>query len=170
MTALLVVFGGLPGTGKTSISRQVAVELGATLLRVDSIEAAIKRAGLPLGESPAGYTVAHAVAADQLRADRAVVVDAVNPVRIARAGWEQLAAELDARLRFVRVAVPDVDEHRRRVQSRSSDIAGHVVPTWDAVAAAVHDPWTEPHLELDNSSSLEAAVASVLTWLATQLR
>jgi predicted kinase len=164
---LLVVFGGLPGTGKTSIARGVADSLGATFLRVDSIEAAIERAGVRLLDLPAGYAVAQAVTGDQLRSRRPVVVDAVNPVRVARAAWQQLADDCGARLRFVRVVVRDEGEHRRRVESRVADIEGHVLPSWADVTAQLQDEWTEPHLELDNSSSLEDAVATVLGWLST---
>ena len=39
--AMLVIFAGLPGTGKTSIARDLARELGAVYLRIDSIEQAI---------------------------------------------------------------------------------------------------------------------------------
>lgn len=35
------VFCGLPGVGKTAISRRVAGQLGATFLRIDTIEATI---------------------------------------------------------------------------------------------------------------------------------
>jgi predicted kinase len=166
---LLVVFGGLPGTGKTSIGRAVADSLVATFLRVDSIEVAIERIGLALRELPAGYAVAHAVAGDQLRSQRPVVVDAVNPVRVARAAWQELADECDASLRFVHVVVRDEYEHRRRVESRVADIEGHVLPTWAHVAGQSHDEWVEPHLELDNSSSLDQAVATVLGWLDADL-
>jgi hypothetical protein len=91
-----------------------------------------------------------------------VVVDAVNPVRVARIGWQQLADEWGAGLWFVRVVIRDEAEHRRRVESRVADIEGHVLPSWADVTAQVHDEWTEPHLELDNSSNLEDAVATVL--------
>ena len=40
--AMLVVFGGLPGTGKTTLARQVADRLGATYLRIDTIEQALR--------------------------------------------------------------------------------------------------------------------------------
>jgi predicted kinase len=118
-----------------------------------------------LRQLPAGYAVAHAVAVDQLRSRRPVVVDAVNPVHEARAGWQELAAQCGASLRFVRVVLHDVAEHRRRVESRVADIQGHELPTWTDVQNDVHDEWTEPHLELDNSSSLDQVVMTVLRWL-----
>ena len=37
---MLIVFGGLPGSGKTTLSRSLAAELHAAHLRVDLIEAA----------------------------------------------------------------------------------------------------------------------------------
>jgi predicted kinase len=35
---MLIIFGGLPGTGKTTISKEVAKRLKAVYLRVDTIE------------------------------------------------------------------------------------------------------------------------------------
>jgi ATP-dependent 26S proteasome regulatory subunit len=36
---LLVVFGGLPGTGKTTLTARIAAQLPAAYLRIDAIEA-----------------------------------------------------------------------------------------------------------------------------------
>ena len=43
---MLIVFGGLPGTGKTTLSRLVAQDLSATWLRIDVIEVAMWRSGI----------------------------------------------------------------------------------------------------------------------------
>lgn len=40
----LVVFAGLPGSGKSSIARGLARSIGAIWLRIDSIEDAIRGA------------------------------------------------------------------------------------------------------------------------------
>ena len=53
---MLIIFGGLPGTGKTAIASDLARQIGAMQLRIDTIEQAILTAGLtnqPINE--AGY-------------------------------------------------------------------------------------------------------------------
>jgi len=84
---VLVVFAGLAGTGKTTLSRRLAADLSAAVVRVDAIEAAIVRNGElkpPLG--PVGYVVAQEVVAGCLAVGTAVVVDAVSLVTEAHAG------------------------------------------------------------------------------------
>jgi hypothetical protein len=67
--SLLVVFGGLPATGKTTLARERARRMAATHLRIDTIEQALKAAGLAVG--PMGYVIANALAADNLILGRA---------------------------------------------------------------------------------------------------
>jgi predicted kinase len=127
---MLVVFGGLPASGKTTISRTVAETLTAAYVRVDAIEAAMWRAGIPR-EQPTGlaaYVVGEAVAERCLHAGSSVVVDAVNAVEAARQTWRDLAAGTHKPLRVIEVICSDAAEHRRRVEARSVDLERHYVP------------------------------------------
>jgi predicted kinase len=138
---LLVVFAGLPGSGKSLLARGVADAIGATYLRIDTIESGIAWALMPFRDNPVGYVVAERVAADQLVAGRDVVADAVNGVAPARAGWVALAARTGAALRFVEVRCSDVAEHRRRVEGREPEMPGQGVPTWEQVRQRRYEPW-----------------------------
>jgi len=60
---MLIVFGGLPGTGKTTLARAFAQERLATYLRIDTIEQALRSSDVLAGDvGPAGYIVAYALA------------------------------------------------------------------------------------------------------------
>lgn len=139
---LLIVLAGRPGTGKTTLGRRLAAELRAAYLRIDAIEAAVVRCGLaehPVG--PAGYVVAHELAAATLAVGTPVIIDAVNPVPEARSGWRALAD--GARLVVLETTLSDAGEHRRRVTARKPDLAGLAVPSWDQVVSRDYAVWDE---------------------------
>src|SRR5438445_1354530 len=88
----LIVFGGLPGAGKTAIAQELACELRAVYLRIDSLEQAIRASGIldkPLEDE--GYRIAYALAEENLRRGRTVVADCVNPLQITRDAWVSVA-------------------------------------------------------------------------------
>ncbi|MUM16251.1 AAA family ATPase [Mycobacterium sp. CBMA271] len=162
MTGLLVVFAGLPGSGKTTLARGVADELSATFLRVDTIEAAIASTLSAVDNNPVGYVAAQWIAEDQLRAGRPVVVDACNNLRVARHMWHELSVRTGASLRWVEVICSDSDEHKRRVEERVPDWPGQGNPTWAQVQAREWEPFTEPRLLIDNHGSLSNHRATIL--------
>jgi predicted kinase len=82
---MLVVFGGLSGTGKTTLAKAIAKDLAATYLRIDVIEDALRASGSLASEIGAGgYAVAYALAESNLRLGVVVVADSVNPLAITR--------------------------------------------------------------------------------------
>jgi tRNA uridine 5-carbamoylmethylation protein Kti12 len=91
---MLIVVGGLPGVGKTTIARELARSLAAVYVRIDSAE------------------------------------------------------------------------HRRRVESRVADIAGHRVPTWQDVVERDYRAWDRQPLMIDTarpsvSESVQAIVSAL---------
>ena len=152
MSTLLIVIGGLPGTGKTSLARGLARALDAVHLRIDTIEQALRSATMgsdALGT--AGYVVGYGVAADNLRLGRTVVADAVNPLTSTRAAWREVARRTAVALVEVEVVCSDAAEHRRRVESRSADMPGLELPTWDEVQARTYERWDGAHLVIDTA-------------------
>ena len=149
---VLLVLGGLPGTGKTTIARAWAAQRHAAHVRVDTIEQALLRPGERDGSAPGpeGYAAAYAVAADQLRLGIDVVADSVNPLVVTREAWQHVARRAGARLLQVELSCAE-QEHQRRVESREADITGHRLPDWSQVLAHDYQPWPEADLSLDTT-------------------
>ena len=128
-TQLLIVFGGLPATGKSTLAARLAREMGVVYLRIDAIEQTMRNAGQTVA-GPEGYLVACSLAEDNLRQGKIVIVDAVNPIELTRDYWRKLAKRLAIRLVEIQIVCSDKNEHRNRVESRVADISGHELPNW----------------------------------------
>jgi predicted kinase len=150
---LLIVFGGLPGTGKTTLARAIAQEMVATYLRVDTIEQALRSSGLIAGDiGPAGYLAAYALAENNLKLGQSVVADSVNPLTVTRDAWRRVAEEAGATIVEIEVACSDPIEHRRRVETRAIDIPGLIPPTWQEVVDRDCEPWDRRRILLDTAN------------------
>lgn len=157
---MLIILGGRPGSGKTSLARALALRLGAVHLRIDSIEQALRRAG-DTDIGAAGYAVGQALAADNLRLGRMVIADSVNPVAASRQGWRDAAAAGGQGYIEIELTCSDAAEYRRRIETRQPDIAGHVLPDWAAVQQRSYEPWS-PDLVIDTAQQdIAAAVALI---------
>ena len=170
---MLIIFGGLPGTGKTTLARLVARRLAAVHVRIDTLEQAMIHAGMiePENMGSAGYMVGYAVALDNLRLGLTVVADSVNPLSVTRDAWRQVAKAACGPCLEVETVCSDKQEHRRRVETRSADIPGHALPDWHSVQARHYEPWDRPHLIIDTATlSIEAGADAIIEAVLTLLR
>jgi predicted kinase len=159
----LIAMTGLPGVGKTTLARALARQMRAVFLRVDTAEAALKNSILKIHSAEdAGYLILAGLAEDNLLLGVDVIVDTVNPIEITRKMWGAVSTDANAVLVNVEVVCNDVGIHRERVESRSSDIDGLIVPTWDEVLAREYTPWTDGRIIVDTSKhSASECVAKI---------
>jgi predicted kinase len=183
---MLIVFAGLPGTGKSTLSRGLARGLGAVHLRIDSIEQAIIRARAADPANPAGtadpagtdrgpvgaegYAAAYAIAEDNLRLGLTIVADCVNPLGITRDSWRDIGTRVGVPVIEIETVCSDLIKHQRRIESRQPDIAGHTLPTWQSVLAREYEPWNRERLVIDTARLTVAQALSTLTELAASKR
>jgi predicted kinase len=160
----LIVFAGLPGTGKSTLARELARQLRAVWLRIDTIETAIADEATPITDE--GYRAAYALAADNLQLGLDVVGDSVNPWMETRDAWRDVGVRSGAKVLEVEVVCSDEAEHRRRAETRAADVPGLTPPTWRQIVDRDYRPWTRERLVIDTAGrDVEACVAQVLAAL-----
>jgi predicted kinase len=149
---MLIIFSGLPATGKTTIARELARHIGAVHVRADTIEQAMRESGRclePLND--AGYRVAYAIAEENLRIGHKVVADSVNPFAVTRDAWRAVANRAGAIAVEIEVKCSDVAEHRRRAERRVSDIPDLYLPAWEEIMSREYHAWDRDHIVIDTA-------------------
>jgi predicted kinase len=146
----LIVFGGLPGTGKTTLASAISEEHSAAYWRIDTIEQALRSSGVLAGGGvgPAGYLIAYKVAESNLLIGRSVVTDSVNPLSVTRDAWRRVAASTWSEIVEIEVVCSEPTEHLRRVETRATDVA---FPSWQDVVERDYEPWDRSRIVLDTA-------------------
>jgi predicted kinase len=157
---MLIILGGLPGVGKTTVARELARELGAVHVRIDSIEQTIRDAGVVVEDL--GYRVGYAVAADNLRLGRTVVADSVNPWPLTRAAWREVASHAGVPALEVEITCSSTEEHRRRVETRIADVDGLRLPSWQQVLDRDYRPWENADIVIDTAEEDVQRIVAVI--------
>ncbi|GEB57446.1 hypothetical protein GCM10017674_80750 [Streptomyces gardneri] len=169
----LTLVGGLPGSGKSTLSGALADRLGVTLLSSDRIRKEL--AGLPADQpasAPYGeglytpewtattYTALLERAATLLSRGESVVLDATWSSAEQREAARRVAERTHADLVALHCQVPD-EMTAARLEHRAAGPSDANLDVAAAIAAR-EPPWTEA-VVIDTSGPLEAAVSQALT-------
>jgi predicted kinase len=167
---MLIVLGGLPGVGKTTIARELARLLAAVHIRIDSIELAIRASGVTVVSiDDAGYRVGYAIAEDNLRLGHIVIADSVNPLPVTRDAWLAVASRTAVSVAEVEIECSDKQEHRRRVEQKMGALPASSGPTWNEVVTRDYRAWEREHIVIDTAGQgLEQIVARLQAALPAQ--
>jgi aminoglycoside phosphotransferase family enzyme/predicted kinase len=167
---MLIVVAGLPGTGKTSVAKQLAAEIGAVLLSTDAIRRRVVREpGHTVKKRRQVYEELFDLAQGLLQKEKDVILDGT----FFRAEWRRRASQLarrqDLRFFLLEIVCP---EHivRRRIERRfkrkddfsEADFRVH------KIMQSRFEPIGEPHDVLDTGD--EALWRGRILDLANRMR
>ena len=171
----LVMFAGLPGTGKSSLARVVARSLRAVYLDKDTIkDCAVTLAaevGLVDGETLAGplsYELLIGLARDNLTLGHSVLLDSPAGFARFRDKVKRLAQTVRAELRLVECICTDEQLLRQRIEARGRDLPDYRTRTWASFQqdrARFERIW-ERHLIIDTAQALAHNQRKVLNYLS----
>ena len=148
----LVIVGGVPGAGKSTVAELIADRLGAERLRSDEIRKELfDRPTYAEGETETVYETLRDRAADRLAEGQSVVLDATFADRTHRRAVTELGTGEEATVRIVRVfCEQSVLEERIARREGISDADA-------SISRAIRDSFDlieRPHDEIDNSGPL----------------
>jgi predicted kinase len=153
MKATLFIFSGLPASGKTTLSRLLAESKKAVYLRVDTIEQALRDFSFDIQEE--GYRLCYRIALDNLQLGISVVADSCNPIELTRRAWENVAMKAEADFVNIEIICSDKSEHKKRAETRTTDVKGLRPPTWEEIENREYHRWQQGRTVIDTAARTE---------------
>ncbi|TCC65803.1 hypothetical protein E0H73_02400 [Kribbella pittospori] len=157
----VIVFTGLPGTGKSTLAEALAVEAATPVFAGDWLLGALKPHGVLGGLSRQSflamyYDLLETLVRRQLMLAQSAIVDCLIDDSVADR-WEKVATEYDARLRLIECVCTDEAEHRLRLEGRRRGIPGWHEVGWDHVdrMRVEYPGLTREHLTVDAMDPVE---------------
>ena len=176
---LLIVFAGLPGTGKSSLARAVARELGAIYLDKDTIKdgiIAVAREmkieqGVELA-GPSSYELLVLLARDNLSLGLSAVLDSPAGYRQFREKVSELAKTHKTNLKLIECICTDESELRQRVEGRGRELPPYRARDWADYQSnrARFEGLTERRLVVDTFEPLAINLRKVLSYVGRPLQ
>ena len=152
----LIIFSGLPGTGKSTLAETIGRQFGIPVFAKDWLEAVLLQNGLqptPNGKSLGyvGYELLTVLAERQLMLGQSVILDSVVSMPTVREAWKTLAKKYHADWLVIECVCADETLHRERLGTRKRGIPGWHELEWSDVEKVkrYYQPWNEERLVLD---------------------
>ena len=153
-TGDVVVVCGLPGVGKTTVSRAIADALDGVVLRTDVVrQEIVENPVYTAAEKERVYDELFERAREHLTDGRTVVLDGTYRKRVYRDRARSIAAALDTGFEVVNVRC-DESVVERRIAEREGDASEADFAVYEQYRDSF-EPFVGDHLTIDNSGDLE---------------
>ncbi len=165
----LIVFSGVPGSGKSSLADATGAALGVPVFAIDWLLGSLTPfGGYHLDESwGMGYELLTTLALRQLQLGQSAILDSPAEETAVRDRWRSLAARVGSDFRVVVCVCPDEAEHKRRLAGRQRGIPGwHNPGNWANAQRrlAAFPRWADEVLTVDTTRPQADTLAEILDY------
>ena len=162
----LFIFSGLPASGKSTLAKELAKKINATYIRIDTVEQGLKSICKLNNIEGEGYRLSYLLAKDNLQAGNNVIADSVNPWKLSREEWNNVAVSVGSEYVNIEIICSDKDEHKKRAETRSPGVPGLKNPTWKEIEDRDYHEWKMPRIIIDTAGkSINNSLEELLTQL-----
>ncbi len=148
---VLFILSGLPGAGKSTLGKLLAKKCNAVFLRIDTVERGLREL-CNYDVQGEGYRMSYRIAADNLKLGINVIADSCNPIELTRMEWEEVAKSCGCQFINIEIICSDKAEHKRRLETRVSDVSRLQLPTWEQVMNREYHPWKDNRILIDTAN------------------
>ncbi|MEH1865891.1 MAG: AAA family ATPase [Nostoc sp.] len=171
----LILFSGIPGTGKSTLSEEIARILHIPVFSLDWILGAMLLSQLRVQQEGFYVTTAEALLTmliqRQLMLGQSAILDTPANTVAQRKRWQDLAQSHNAEFYGIETICSDMELHRRRVEGRKRGIPGwHDTVSWSHVERMrlKSEVWTDDegeHLTIDAVHPLNENIQTILKYV-----
>jgi predicted kinase len=143
MEPTLIIFAGMPGSGKTTLARMVAQHLKLPIFAKDRVQRVLRDHHLATANTGDGYYIILDMADEQLSLGISVILDATFPLEHFRMVASEIATRHKARFCPLYCHCSDDAAWQARMNSRAQYVPGWQPVGWDDVLRMrqYYQPW-----------------------------
>ncbi len=167
MNPTLIVIGGLPGTGKSTLANALSKKMNVPVFSKDELEAAVARKGLASNKdmNGVGYEIMEALSKRQHENENSAIFDFIASRSRVEELWPNL---LENEFKYIECICSSQEIHKERIDVRERNIPGWYELTWKDILSIQNNyqPLKPESLVLDSINDLSANIKLAIEYVS----
>ena len=168
MNPRIILIGGIPGTGKTTLCKEISSRLKIPYFNKDLLESALieKEVCSLEGLNGVGYVLMERIAISELKFGRSVILDCVASSKRVHEHWGSFK---DKNVKYIECVCSDHELHKTRLESRVRNIPSWYELTWNNVEniRKSYEPCFKEKLCIDSIKPIEQNIEQALEYVSS---